>query len=72
VKSFTPFFSKSKYLSGLQCHKLLWYQYNAKDQIPQVDAQSQAIFASVTASIHFNNAEILSTAPYNSFAVRWL
>ncbi|MFH0992504.1 MAG: hypothetical protein V1799_21100 [bacterium] len=40
----TPFISKSKYLSGLQCHKLLWYQYNAKDQIPAFDAQIQAIF----------------------------
>ena len=36
--------SKSKYLSGLQCHKLLWYQYNAKDEIPEVDAGTQAIF----------------------------
>ena len=40
----SPFLSKSKYLSGLQCHKLLWYYYNAKDQIPAFDAQTQAIF----------------------------
>ena len=40
----SPFISKSKYLSGLQCHKLLWFQYNAKDQIPAYDAQTQAIF----------------------------
>ncbi len=39
-----PFISKSKYLSGLQCKKLLWYQYNAKDRIPSVDASTQAIF----------------------------
>jgi len=39
-----PFLSKSKYLSGLQCHKLLWYQYNAKDEIPEVSAGTQAIF----------------------------
>ena len=39
-----PFLSKSKYLAGLQCHKLLWYQYNAKDEIPKVDAGTQAIF----------------------------
>ena len=38
------FISKSKYLNGLQCHKLLWFQYNAKDQIPAFDAQTQAIF----------------------------
>lgn len=36
--------SKSKYISGLQCHKLLWHQYNAKELIPAVDAAQQAIF----------------------------
>ena len=36
--------SKSKYLSGLQCHKLLWHYYNAKNEIPEVDAATQAIF----------------------------
>ena len=36
--------SKSKYLSGLQCSKLLWLYYNAKDQIPEYDAATQAIF----------------------------
>jgi len=39
-----PFLSKSKYLSGLQCQKLLWYYYNAKDEIPEVNAATQAIF----------------------------
>lgn len=39
-----PLISKSKYLSGLQCHKLLWFYYNAKGQIPAFDAQTQAIF----------------------------
>ena len=38
------FISKSKYLSGLQCHKLLWYNYNAKDEIPEISAATQAIF----------------------------
>ena len=36
--------SKSKYLNGLQCSKLLWTQVNAKDQIPAFDAATQAIF----------------------------
>jgi hypothetical protein len=36
--------SKSKYLNGLQCHKLLWYYYNAKDKIPEVSAGTQAIY----------------------------
>lgn len=40
----TPVISKSKYLSGLQCHKLLWFQYNRPDEIPIPDAGTQAIF----------------------------
>ena len=36
--------SKSKYLSGLQCPKLLWHQYNAPQEIPPPDASAQAIF----------------------------
>jgi len=36
--------SKSKYLAGLQCPKLLWTHYHAKDQFPAVDVQTQAIF----------------------------
>ena len=36
--------SKSRYLNGLQCPKLLWYQYNAKDQLPAYDATTEAVF----------------------------
>jgi hypothetical protein len=39
-----PYVSKSKFLWGGQCRKLLWYAYNAKDQIPEPDAATQAIF----------------------------
>lgn len=39
-----PFISKSKFLWGLQCPKLLWYAYNQKDAIPKPDAATQAIF----------------------------
>src|SRR6185369_13123195 len=42
--STTPYISKSKYLWGLQCHKLLWHAYNAKHLIPGPAAQQQAIF----------------------------
>ena len=42
--AYSPYISKSKYLSGLQCHKLLWHQYNAKTKIPPVDAATQALF----------------------------
>ncbi len=37
--------SKSKYISGLKCPKLLWYLYNAKDEIPAFDAATEARFA---------------------------
>ena len=36
--------SKSKFLWDSQCRKLLWYAYNAKDEIPEPDAAQQAIF----------------------------
>jgi hypothetical protein len=39
-----PFLSKSKFLGGLQCHKLLWHAYNAKHLIPEPNASQQAIF----------------------------
>jgi hypothetical protein len=39
-----PYVSKSKFRWGCQCRKLLWYAYNAKDQIPEPDAAQQAIF----------------------------
>jgi hypothetical protein len=39
-----PFISKSKFLWGLQCQKLLWHAYNAKHLIPEPDDSQQAIF----------------------------
>jgi hypothetical protein len=36
--------SKSKFLAGLQCPKLLWHSVNTPDQFPATDAQTQAIF----------------------------
>jgi len=36
--------SKSTFLMGQQCSKLLWFRYNAKDQIPAPDESQQAIF----------------------------
>jgi len=38
------YLSKSKYLAGLQCPKLLWFNYNDKESIPEVDEAQQAIF----------------------------
>lgn len=39
-----PSLSKSTFLMGRQCSKLLWFRYNAKDQIPAPDEAQQAIF----------------------------
>ena len=36
--------SKSNYLAGLQCPKLLWIRVNAKNLIPEVDAETKLIF----------------------------
>jgi predicted RecB family nuclease len=36
--------SKTRYLSGLQCHKLLWHQFNAKHLIPPTDPATQFLF----------------------------
>ncbi len=40
----TPYISKSKFLQGLQCPKLLWSAYKAKHLFPEVDAALQAVF----------------------------
>lgn len=37
------FLSKTKYLDGLKCLKLLWYEYNRKKDIPPIDPLTQAI-----------------------------
>jgi hypothetical protein len=39
-----PGLSKSTFLMGRQCSKLLWFRYNAKDQIPTPDEAQQAVF----------------------------
>lgn len=39
-----PLLSKSKYLAGLQCPKLLWIQINQPDDIPEPDTITQYIF----------------------------
>jgi hypothetical protein len=36
--------SKSKYLQGLQCHKLLWHAIHAKNLIPVPDESAKALF----------------------------
>ncbi|MCX5849651.1 MAG: DUF2779 domain-containing protein [Deltaproteobacteria bacterium] len=36
--------SKTKYLNGLQCKKLIWYIYKQPEAIPEPDEATQAIF----------------------------
>jgi Domain of unknown function(DUF2779) len=39
-----PLISKSSFLAGLQCRKLLWSQVNASDAIPAAEQQMLAVF----------------------------
>ena len=39
-----PYISKSKYLNGLQCPKLLWTYFNNRKAIPEADESQQHIF----------------------------
>ena len=39
-----PFLSKTKYLDGLKCPKLLWYKFNKRSLVPKPDVSLQAIF----------------------------
>jgi CRISPR/Cas system-associated exonuclease Cas4 (RecB family) len=39
-----PNISKSRFLQGLQCSKLIWSAYNAKQLFPEVDEALQAVF----------------------------
>ncbi|MFA5039620.1 MAG: DUF2779 domain-containing protein [Candidatus Omnitrophota bacterium] len=38
------FISKSKYLEGLQCPKLLWYEFNRKEDFPEIALSTQFRF----------------------------
>jgi hypothetical protein len=44
MKARSSTISKSAFLAGLQCERLLWIRFNAQDQIPPQDASLQAIF----------------------------
>ena len=36
--------SKSKFVSGIQCEKKLWFDFYRKDLKPEIDDQTQAVF----------------------------
>jgi Domain of unknown function(DUF2779). len=40
----SPAISKTRYLAGLQCPKLLWHHFNQPDAFPPIDAATQALF----------------------------
>ena len=40
----SPYISKSKYIAGIQCPKLLWHYYNDKEAFPPTPPELQAIF----------------------------
>ena len=39
-----PLISKTSFLAGCQCPKLLWTKLNDRDALPGVDPATQAIF----------------------------
>jgi len=44
MKTFQKILTKSKYINGLQCQRLLWISVNAKDRLPEVDEAKQKLF----------------------------
>jgi hypothetical protein len=44
MNPFNPLLTKTKYLHGLQCQKLLWYECNDPSVLPEEDEGTQAIF----------------------------
>jgi len=36
--------SKSRYMNGLQCHRLLWFVVNSPDELPKIEEDKQFIF----------------------------
>lgn len=64
----SPYISKSKFLQGLQCPKLIWSSYNAKHLFPAVDDALQAVFdqghdVGALAKKMFPNGVAIDTAP---------
>lgn len=43
-KKYQKILTKSKYLNGIQCPKLLWISVNDKNRLPEVDESQQKLF----------------------------
>ena len=61
------YLTKSKYLSGLQCHKRLWYEKNHPERATAISRSQQRIFdqskeVGVLARDHFSEGELIDTA----------
>ncbi len=54
--------SKSEYLAGLQCPKLLWHHYNQTDALPPLDPATQAIFEALADRIVREDSELYPAA----------
>lgn len=71
-----PVFSKSRYLEGLQCPKLLWMRCNAKEKFPPVEEDTQAIFdqgnqvTALARTLFLGGIEIEGVADYDSIIRR--
>ena len=70
-----PLISKSRYMAGLQCPKLLWYHFNQPDAFLPTDAATQALFdqgsrVAYNASFEKNALRACSEA-YPAFATWW-
>jgi hypothetical protein len=74
--SFLPLLSKTRYIQGLQCPKLLWHVYNARDAIPPVSDGTQAIFDQghevglLAQSLFAGGITIEGITPFEEIAVR--
>ncbi len=40
---YLPYLSKSKFIEGMKCLKLLWYEYHRKDEIPKFDILRRSV-----------------------------
>jgi hypothetical protein len=70
IVSRTAYISKTKFLQGLQCPKLIWSSYNAKHLFPAVDDALQAVFNQGHESRQNNlNLPLLQTLQKSVFAV---
>jgi hypothetical protein len=69
--------SKSKFVAGLQCPKLLWHSVNTPEQMPAPDAQTQAIFdqgheiGSLAKTLFPGGLEIGEGVIYRQAVVQW-